>query len=242
MLNITKLIASLKGEQVESINGSIAITDGKVIESFVSKNGSTFLVSFPRTGSHWLRMMMELYFNRPSLVRVFYYPDITNYLTLHTHDKDLTVAHENVIYLYRDPVDTVYSQLNYYNEDVNDETRIGYWSNQYGKHLYKWLLQEKFTKKKTVITYEGMKRDLLSEFSKITDHFEEKYDKEKVLAAASVITKEEVKNKTSHDPQVVQIKAEYGGMREDFRANHSQQVWDSLITGRDQLRNLFLHL
>ena len=30
-----------------------------------------FLVSFPRTGSHWLRMLMELYFDKPSLTRSF---------------------------------------------------------------------------------------------------------------------------------------------------------------------------
>ncbi len=96
-------------------NRSTTVTDPRILRRFLADLDSPVLVSFPRTGSHWLRMTMELYFERPSLVRVFYYPDRTNYLTLHTHDlpgvlpEDIgaDIERSNVIYLYRDPVDTV---------------------------------------------------------------------------------------------------------------------------------------
>ena len=101
-------------------NGSVAITSPEVLEAFTSNPESTFLVSFPRTGSHWLRLLMELYFERPSLVRVFYYPERTDYLTYHTHDLSLDVQHPRVIYLYREPVATIYSQMQYHGEDLAD--------------------------------------------------------------------------------------------------------------------------
>ena len=239
MINIKRLLSSLKGEQAESVDGSTAITDSKVIEAFVKDSNNTFLVSFPRTGSHWLRMIMELYFLKPSLVRAFYYFDATEYLTLHSHDKDLDIERENVIYLYRDPVDTVFSQLNYYNEDVNDRSRITYWADQYGQHLNKWLFQENFTKRKSVLTYEGMKEDLAEEFQKVVAHFGQKLDKDRLRLVAERITKEEVKKKTKHDPQVLQLSSCYNDARVLFKQFHSKLIWDALTADREQLCAVF---
>jgi len=242
MISLRKLISSLKGEQFENVEGSTAVHDSKIIETFANNENNTFLVSFPRTGSHWLRMIMELYFERPSLVRIFYYPENTNYLTLHTHDKEFDIERENVIYLYRDPVDTIYSQLNYYNENINDEARIIHWSHQYGQHLDKWLCKEKFTKKKTVLTYEGMKRNMATEFAKITSHFGQILDTKKLEKTTAKITKEEVKKKTGHDPQVVQLESDYENVRSDFKKNYSSLVWDTVITNREHLKEHFKHL
>src|SRR5690606_25937856 len=87
------------------------------IINFIADKEKPFLVSFPRTGSHWLRMILELYFERPLLTRTFYYFDKEDdYLLLHTHDMGLTLLRENIIYIHRNPVDTVYSQINYYNQ------------------------------------------------------------------------------------------------------------------------------
>jgi len=242
MISLKKLISSLKGEQSENVEGSTAVLDTKIIEAFANNENNTFLVSFPRTGSHWLRMIMELYFERPSLVRIFYYPENTNYLTLHTHDKDFDVERANVIYLYRDPVDTIYSQLNYYIEDINDEARIIYWSHQYGQHIDKWLCQERFTKKKTVLTYEGMKNDMATEFAKVTSHFGHKLDLKKLEKAAARITKEEVKKKTAHDSQVVQLVSDYAKIRSEFKKKYSSLVWDTLTNDREHLNKYFERL
>ena len=84
----------------------LEVVDKLFLAKVLSDPDFPFLISFPRTGSHWLRMLMELYFEQPSLVRVFYYKDNDNYLCYHHHDEDLKlVDKKNVIYLYRDPVD-----------------------------------------------------------------------------------------------------------------------------------------
>lgn len=219
--------------------GSISINDRTIFESFVSDPNNTFLVSFPRAGSHWLRMLMELYFGRPSLVRVFYYPERNDYLTLHTHDLELDVERANVIYLYRDPVDTIYSQLCYYNEALDDRERITYWADLYGRHLDKWLYREQFTLHKTILTYEGMKRDLVTELSKVTQHFGEPIDNERLEIVAKQITKDEVKDKAEHDPQVVQLQESYEVVRGEFWKRHGTIIWDVVISGRPYLAEFF---
>jgi hypothetical protein len=206
------------------------------VERFIANPDNPFLVSFPRTGSHWLRMIMELYFERPMLVRAFYYPQNHHYLALHTHDLALDVERANVLYLYRDPVDTIYSQLRYHQEAPDDTARIIYWSDLYGQHLDKWLCREKTTRQKTILTYEGMKRDLATEFANVTAHFEEALDLARLEAAASRVTKDEVKRKTTHDTQVVQLEDHYQTSRQAFRDRFQALVWETLTLNREQLR------
>lgn len=220
-------------------DASTLIDDKTIIKAFTDNPGNAFLVSFPRTGSHWLRMLMELYFERPSLVRVFYYPERKDYLTLHTHDLDLDVERSNVIYLYRDPVDTVFSQMNYYKEDIGNPERIYYWSNLYARHLNKWLHDESFTKKKTVLRYELLKADLVNEFRKICNHFELPFDETCLLEAAKRISKEHVKGKTPHDTQVINLSNSYGLQRDEFRKEQSEFIWQTILDGRQHLQTLF---
>lgn len=242
MDTIKNILSKLFTEEPDNLDGSIQINNQQIIEQFLNDSTNPLLVSFPRTGSHWLRMVMELYFKRPSLVRIFYYPDNINYLALHTHDIDLSVERENVIYLYRDPVDTIYSQMNYYKEDIHDKERIAYWTDLYGRHLDKWLHNETFTLKKTVLTYEGMKENMEREFRKITDHFGEQLDRNKLAKAVARITKEEVKKKTEHDPQVVQLEYDYAAMRNDFKKKYSSFVWDIIFANREYLNQYFRQL
>ena len=115
------------------------------IARFDQEEKNTYLVSFPRTGSHWLRIIMELYYERPLLTRTFHFPNRRDYLLLHTHDMCLQIVRNDVIYLYRHPVDTIYSQLRYYQEPAHERLRILHWTQRYACHLAKWLVCERFT-------------------------------------------------------------------------------------------------
>jgi hypothetical protein len=228
----------LRDEERDSAggNGSTIIRDNQLIERFISNPANTLMVSFPRTGSHWLRMLMELYFERPTLKLVFYYPEITDYMAYHTHDLSLDMEHPTVLYLYRDPVDTVYSQLSFYQEPLNNMERIAYWSDLYGKHLDKWLHQEHFTSHKTVLQYEGLKEDIAAEFAKVASHFNVLFDAQKLERAAAQTSKEEIKRKTPHDQRVINLQAGYDLSRTDFREKHGAQVWQAFLTGREHLK------
>lgn len=222
-----------------SDGGSIKVLDRDILDKFSRNLDNTFLVSFPRTGSHWLRMLMELYFGRPSLVRVFYYTDRKNYLTLHTHDLDLSVQRKRVIYIFRDPVDTVFSQLSYHEEALEDTDRVIFWADLYGKHLSKWLHEEQFTSLKTILNYEDMRRNISSEFVKVTRHFNCEFDENRFHEVSYRITKEEVKRKTPDDPQVVQLAEAYEERRRLFKKEKGDLVWSALCQGRQYLLNNF---
>ena len=149
----------LKSKLMEITKNSLPISNPKVIDKFTADSKNTFLVSFPRTGSHWLRMLMELYFQRPSLTLVFFLHENRYYLSLHTHDLSLDLIRENVIYLYRSPVDTIYSQLIYNEESFTRTESVIYWAQSYARHLQKWLIQDNFTLKKTVVSYEELRQN-----------------------------------------------------------------------------------
>lgn len=223
-------------------DSSLSVTDPKILQKFIDDSDFPFIVSFPRTGSHWLRMIMELYFERPSLVRIFYYKDRKDYLTLHTHDMNLDVKRKNIIYLYRNPTSTIYSQLNYYKEDINDESKIRYWSNLYGKHLSKWLFEENFTTKKTVLTYENLKKDIYEEFRRVCDHFGCELNKAKLSTVLQKVSKEELAKKTKHDRQVINQSETYQINREQFRQVHTKLVMTCVYTQNNKLKELFSYI
>lgn len=222
---IKDLVAQFGGRE----EGSVAITDKAVLAKYINDSDFPFFVSFPRTGSHWLRLMMELYFERPSLVRVFYFPERTDYMTLHTHDMDLDVYRKNILYLYRDPVPTVYSQMGYEKEDPADADRVRYWADRYAAHLNKWLLAEDVSETKTVLRYERLRDDLAGEFAKVTAHFGQPLDAERLVRAAARSSKEEVSRKTTHDPRVVNLKAEYADGRKAFAARYADLIAECVV-------------
>ena len=198
----------------------------KAIREFRSNPDNVFLVSFPRTGSHWLRMLIELYFDRPLLVRSFFNFSHENYLLLHTHDMRLTERPQNVIYLYRDPVDTVYSQIRYHKHGYRSPASVIRWAQHYAVHLHHWLVGEEFTKRKTVLRYEYMRDDLDSTFEAVCDHFGEPFVAEKLHALSPLVTKETVAQKAAvYDKQVMSTGAEYKEGKRWFRDHMEGLVW-----------------
>jgi FkbM family methyltransferase len=220
-------------------DGSVEITDRSVIDAFTAQPDNPFLISFPRTGSHWLRMIMELYFGRPSLVRLFYCKEATAFTCLHRHDLDLTIRRPNVIYLYREPVDTIYSQLRYHQQSLTDEERVRYWATLYGRHLAKWLVADTFTTKKTVLTYRGLQQAMHGEFKKLCAHLNAPFDEEKLLTASARVSKSEVKGKTRHDQQVIQLDAAYQENKHQFKDRYASLIWETVLAQHHDLVRWF---
>ena len=213
--------------------------DYKTRLSFIQNPDFPYLISFPRTGSHWLRMLMELYFEKPALSRAFFYTEKMEFTCYHRHDEELDIQRKNVIYLYRHPVATIYSQLRYYNEDINNKHQITYWSKLYAQHLDKWIFQETFTKKKTILSYEGLKNNLEIEFEKITTHFDKYFDASRLNLIASKASKDTLKNKTTHDTSVVSLSSEYANAREEFINKYSNVIMDIVYSQNTALLKLF---
>ena len=210
------------------------------IRQFASNPENLFLISFPRTGSHWLRMIMELYFGRPTLTRIFYKHNNRDYLVLHDHDMKFQIQRENVIYLYREPVSTVFSQLNYYREDENNPERIKYWAEEYGKHLFKWLSEEKFTRNKIVIRYEELRGNTVGVLEKLARYYNVPFDEARAQEAVSQVSRQTVKLKTEwHNPRVQDVSSDYEQRRESFQEKYSQLVKQTVSHNREELSSAF---
>lgn len=205
------------------------------ISSALENADFPFLVSFPRTGSHWLRVMLELYCERPLLSRSFYDHDNTNYLLYHTHDMELAEQRNNVIYLHRNPPEVIYSLLKYYKQDIEDANLIHFWSMSYASHLMKWLVNAKYISKLTVIPYELMKSDLPQAWIKICDHLSLTYDIDRLNEIKDNVTRDRVASLTQHDKRVVNVEKKYNDERERFMSNYSSIILDHLSASFDRV-------
>lgn len=207
------------------------------IDRFLQAAESIVLVSFPRSGSHWLRMMMELYFDRPTLTRSFYKHNNKDYLLLHDHDMDFTLERQNVIYLYRNPTDTIFSQLNYYQEDENDLARISFWVEQYGKHLSKWLFDENSSRHKLILNYEELQREPLTQLQKLAEFYHVPFDSVRAQECVDSVSKKTVRQKTEwHNAQVQNVALDYAQRRDVFREKYGDLIHQFLREQKPQLK------
>ena len=199
----------------------------KVIRTFLDNEDNPLLISFPRTGSHWLRMLMELYFDSPLLTRSFFSHEHDHYLLLHDHDLNLSVTAKQVVYLYRNPIDTIFSQMNYHRENLDAHNRIAFWTDRYIAHLSKWLYHDSFTKHKIVLRYEDLIENPVNIIKRLSCFFHLPFDVKRAEQTVRMVDKKLVKSKTSkHDPQVQKVSHDYELKRSDFHKNASQHIWE----------------
>lgn len=148
-------------------------------------------ISYPRSGCAWLNCVMELYFDRPRLreIRPTFLPLQRNdWMWFHDHDLRLDIIHNNVLYLYRNPVDVLYSysiaNYNAINMDfVHEQIKL------LKKHYHKYLMNGSA---KTIVRYENFREDFHKEFEKVAAFFNKKFDKTKLIEVLKIATKEQI--------------------------------------------------
>ena len=182
-------------------------TDETYIKAWGTITDHPLFISYPRTGAHWINAVIELYFDRPRLPEVratFLDPERDDWAWYHDHDtiafSELLIknhSNKGVLYLYRNPVDTLYSWIIYqYNQGVSLNflppkrlrELVVATSEQYRDHLTKWLLNSKDT---TVvpIRYEDFVKDPVTAFGGIMKYWEKEnlvLDEERVEACFAV--------------------------------------------------------
>jgi Domain of unknown function (DUF4214)/Sulfotransferase domain len=165
-------------------------------------------ISFPRTGSHWINCVMELYFDRPRLREVrttLLDKTRTDWMWFHDHDLHLTIQHPHTLYLYREPVSTLFSNLVYYSKDPTSdlfkmdplaasEGRILRFCDDYREHLRKWLLSA--FKAHTAVRYDRFRSNREAEFQKICRFFNKPFDAPRVAEVFATVTPEALAKET----------------------------------------------
>lgn len=111
-----------------------------------------YLISWPRAGSHWLRIMLEQITDRPCLVRSFYMHPNPNWLLLHRHmyndDHPAPRKRERLVLL-RKLSDTLFSLAEYL--DKGGAEWVGARAREYRKWYKRWVPGAEI-----VITYESL--------------------------------------------------------------------------------------
>jgi hypothetical protein len=128
----------------------------------------TQLVSYPRTGSHYFRIVVEECIKRPCAPTSFLGYCEKEPWGFHLHDRivgrgdeGVTGGFNKVIYLYRNPIDTIYSHMVY--QQLEDWKFI---AEEYKIHLQRWLYNSNDCKKIISIEYDDLIKNPLLEFNK----------------------------------------------------------------------------
>lgn len=195
--------------------------------------GLPALMSFPRTGSHWLRMTLELYFDRPMLTRHFFEHSSDRMLLVHDHDMGLCEEPSGpVIYLYRGPVDVVFSQLTYeHGETAVDCTldQVREVADHYRRHLRRWLLGEGRSERKPEVSlaYEWMldrPMEAIRPVIEILLDEGDRFEEERLASAWQQVTPTVVREKTEYIMSVIDRAANKDLRRSLFRYRHGAAV------------------
>ena len=170
------------------------------------------LISYPRTGSHFLNGIVGLYSKRPRLreLAVQWTKSNKNFLYFHDHDLELEIdykklGHHKILYLYRkSEIDTIFSYFQYH---LRTENRFklfilfkSFYFSKKSKEFVKNILFDyrkhkntyfSFLKDDQIVCYEKFCDDnqKYNEFKKVCKVFDIKYNKTKFDKVLLNVTK-----------------------------------------------------
>ena len=194
-----------------------------------------FYVGFSRSGSHWIRLVLEEYMNGESPLSKFLEckDDVKKQIDRSdefkgTHDLNLDFQADYVLYLYRNPIDCIFSNLKYDGLDyMNDTESINKYLNLWVLHITKWIYDEDFTKHKVIISYENLKSDFVSEFSKVLKFLKVEIDAERIIQAKEIYTKSKIRE-IVHDKKVINNEEDYEQQRNEFIKKYGKYIYNKL--------------
>ncbi len=196
-----------------------------------------YYVGFPRSGSHWIRISLEMYTKGKSPISNFLksknetvqqlYKRINNGEFRGTHDMDLKFKTDYVLYMFRNPVDCIFSHMVYEGLSLSDSNSVNKFLDIWIKHINKWCFVETFTKKKIIISYESLIKDFDSNFLKIVKFMGLHVDKNKILDVKQKCTKSTI-NRIVHDKKVINTSNNYSDDRNVFRNKHGKYIMNNI--------------
>lgn len=207
------------------------------------------LVSYPRTGSHWLRMMLEMSLGAPSYVQSFFDKNPSSCWGFHIHNRVVENPHwtegpvtnlKNVLYLYRDPVDTIYSMLKYEKKidsdwdgktDYDLDSSVEQLITEYKAHLNRWMINNSDIENFMPLTYEELKNETKDSIIKVASFLNADVSHDRVSESIAKCDKSLTKKLTPHDPQALSSeyfsgKSNYVDNRSKFKTVYGPQIDD----------------
>ena len=201
----------------------------------------SLLISYPRSGSHWINCVLELYYDRPRLRKgpVSFLNEgkrQSNYLWFHDHDifSDLKITHDRILYLYRNPDDVIYSLLTAEHNKINNrlvDEQIKLLRNHFKKYLISGFSKE-------IVRYETLKSVNYREFRKIIKFFNKNHsvDRKKLNDVLKIVKKGKVikqvinldSDKRYFHNQM--LSNQYESNRKKFKHKYGDYIYNKLIS------------
>ncbi|MFC1488209.1 hypothetical protein ACFL6B_00005 [Thermodesulfobacteriota bacterium] len=178
-----------------------------------------------------------------------------DWMWFHDHDPELKIKHDNVLYMYREPVATIYSNVIYqyfdnrkfvlpfrfirWNKVICKESVI-HFAEDYRNHLQKWLLSP--NRAKTVICHDRIIKERNNEFMKICSYFGLDLDENSLSWAFSQVTKEELVKRVKQTAPMGShiLHKSYEKRRDNFIEVWGDTIREIVVTS--DLKNFFNEL
>lgn len=196
--------------------------------------GLPMLVSFPRTGSHWLRVFLERWFDRPLMTRSFFEHASNDYLLLHTHaldgSLDALARERPVVYLHRSVIATIFSELTYRHGEAacaQAWPEVAGVADAYREHLAKWLGPDAPAADRCILAYEELLDRPMEALARVARFLGGSLDEERAAPLWASCTHELVSERTTHDPRVVARDRDLALRRELFRYRFGRRILES---------------
>jgi hypothetical protein len=183
------------------------------------------LISYPRTGSHWFRILMEAYLREPAAVQSFFHApkDVTSIWGFHIHHRLIKEPHpsegpvgglKNVIYLYRKPIDTIFSQMKYHNvipsqwngkPNNNIISGMKKFKQEYYDHLDFYLNNKSNIPNLHYVQYEDLQSSPINTFEGCINFLGKQWNQQQFHEIYLKCDKQLTKKLTPHDAAAVNI-------------------------------------
>lgn len=201
------------------------IVDERMRQDYLADQNHPVLVSFPRTGSHWVRLLVEEATGSPTLPRPLVASG-TDYVLTHHHDPGLRLKHRTVVYLYRRDVSaTVFSLLALTHGRVVDTSRMDKYAREYAMHMRRWLLSGPIARRKMVMVYEKLAHHTARWLRRLLRFLGRKVPPGAVDAAVLAATKERMRGiSLEWSTGVVHVGEHYDADRVAFEEEHGGHV------------------
>jgi hypothetical protein len=127
-----------------------------------------------------------------------------------------------VIYLWRDPVDVVFSQAWYMDGLINMDT-VRQVMGEYKRHLERWLGEEDVWH---LVTYEELVDDPWATIGAVVTLVEDFLDVQKLAFCIERVDKQAVKKATAYEDRVMELDPVREAWRVIFRKEHQERIYE----------------
>ena len=190
------------------------------------------LCTYPRSGSHWLRMILERITDRPTVPRAFLCHPCNNPILRHLHDRTFRYRRTDqpAVILFRHPLPTMYSYVVYRKWGVRSvrDADLFRQVNRMKRWLNKWVNQAPPSKQYMRMRYEELVKYPSEYVSRVLAFLPTTQDRpwsaSEIEAAVREFSVERVSKLATWNKRVISLRTDKARRRKDFIQRRGEEI------------------